>query len=62
MIERHVCTRPASHLQRSGPDCERLPTAHTCFNILLLPDYCTRAKMRERILLAIENAQGFGLQ
>lgn len=24
-------------IQRSGPDTEHLPTAHTCFNALLLP-------------------------
>jgi hypothetical protein len=49
-------------VQRSGPDTDRLPTSHTCFNVLLLPDYSTRGKMKERLLTAIENAQGFGLQ
>ena len=28
---------------RNGPDSLRLPTAHTCFNVLLLPDYRVRA-------------------
>lgn len=49
-------------LQRSGPDSERLPTAHTCFNTLLLPEYALEERMRERMMLAIENAQGFGLK
>ncbi|PNH11036.1 Ubiquitin-protein ligase E3A, partial [Tetrabaena socialis] len=49
-------------IQRSGPDSERLPSAHTCFNTLLLPDYATRARLKAKLLLAIENAQGFGLR
>ena len=49
-------------VQRSGPDADRLPTAHTCFNALLLPEYHTRAKLRNHLLLAIENAEGFGLR
>ena len=49
-------------LQRAGPDSERLPTSHTCFNTLLLPDYGSREKLRERLLTAIDNARGFGLR
>ncbi|KAL6753460.1 hypothetical protein V8C86DRAFT_3019437 [Haematococcus lacustris] len=49
-------------VQRSGPDTPRLPSAHTCFNVLLLPEYDSKAKMRDKLLTAIENAQGFGLQ
>eukprot|EP00873_Tetraselmis_striata_P041803 jgi/Tetstr1/462067/TSEL_007137.t1 len=41
---------------------KNLPTSHTCFNILLLPEYATREKLANRLLLAIENAEGFGLQ
>ncbi|KAG2493890.1 hypothetical protein HYH03_007827 [Edaphochlamys debaryana] len=49
-------------LQRSGPDTDRLPTAHTCFNTLMLPEYASRAKLKAKLLLAIDNAQGFGLK
>jgi len=49
-------------VQRSGPDSDRLPTAHTCFNILLLPEFADVAKLRKLLLIAIENAEGFGLQ
>lgn len=49
-------------LQRAGPDSDRLPTSHTCFNTLLLPDYGSREKLRERLLTAIDNARGFGLR
>lgn len=49
-------------IQRSGPDDEKLPSAHTCFNALLLPDYSSREKLKTKLLTAIQNAQGFGLQ
>lgn len=41
---------------------DRLPTSHTCFNALLLPEYSSAARLREKLLTAISNAQGFGLQ
>ena len=49
-------------VQRSGPDTSHLPTAHTCFNVLLLPEYASREKLRERLEVALANARGFGLQ
>lgn len=48
-------------IQSSGPDSDRLPTAHTCFNVLLLPAYETIEKLKERLTKAIENAKGFGM-
>ncbi|OEH77949.1 e3 ubiquitin-protein [Cyclospora cayetanensis] len=47
---------------RSGPDTDRLPTAHTCFNFLLLPDYSSKEKMARLLLIAIQNCHGFGLR
>ncbi|CAG8502201.1 6150_t:CDS:2 [Acaulospora colombiana] len=47
-------------IQRNGPDSDRLPTARTCFGVLLLPDYSTKAKLRDRLLVAIQNGRGFG--
>lgn len=49
-------------IQKDGGDSSKLPTSHTCFNILLLPEYSCRAKMQDRLQLAIMNAEGFGLQ
>ncbi|KAH7824563.1 putative ubiquitin-protein ligase E3A [Monocercomonoides exilis] len=49
-------------LQRNGPDTEQLPTSHTCFNLLLLPEYATKEKLKAKLLLAIQNAEGFGLK
>lgn len=39
----------------------RLPTSHTCFNALLLPEYSSKEKLRERLLKAITYAKGFGM-
>lgn len=54
-----------SHLKlviaRNGPDCDRLPTAHTCFNVLLLPEYDTRDKLQDRLMKAISYSKGFGM-
>lgn len=43
-------------ISRNGPDSDRLPTAHTCFNHLLLPEYtdkvrseCHRSCSRARV-------------
>ncbi|KAL6600606.1 hypothetical protein ACP70R_045406 [Stipagrostis hirtigluma subsp. patula] len=40
---------------------ERLPSAHTCFNQLDLPEYTSKEQLEERLLLAIHEAsEGFG--
>ncbi|OMJ93874.1 hypothetical protein SteCoe_3065 [Stentor coeruleus] len=49
-------------IAKNGPDSDRLMTAHTCFNYLLLPEYQSKEKMKKLIILAIENASGFGLR
>ncbi|KAL5017996.1 hypothetical protein ScPMuIL_003718 [Solemya velum] len=38
-----------------------LPVAHTCFNLLDLPMYTSKTKLREKLLQAIDQTQGFGL-
>jgi ubiquitin-protein ligase E3 A len=48
-------------ISRNGGDSDILPTAHTCFNHLLLPEYSSEAKLKEKLLIAIQNARGFGL-
>lgn len=49
-------------VQRMGPDSNSLPTAHTCFNTLLLPEYSSEEKLRERLRRAIFECEGFGLK
>ncbi|XP_034937131.1 ubiquitin-protein ligase E3A [Chelonus insularis] len=48
-------------ISRHGPDSDRLPIAHTCFNTLLLPDYASLEKLEDRLLKAINYSKGFGM-
>jgi HECT-domain (ubiquitin-transferase) len=42
-------------------DSELLPTSHTCFNVLLLPQYSSIAKLTDKLIKSLNNAEGFGL-
>ncbi|XP_063708431.1 ubiquitin-protein ligase E3A isoform X2 [Culicoides brevitarsis] len=48
-------------INRSGPDSDRLPTSHTCYNVLLLPEYPSKEKLEDRLLKAINYSTGFGM-
>lgn len=49
-------------VQRAGPDSQLLPTSHTCFNTLMVPDYGDDyQKLEERLGRAILECEGFGL-
>ncbi|KAJ2975631.1 hypothetical protein NUW58_g8301 [Xylaria curta] len=50
-------------IQKNGEEdgeAARLPTAYTCYGHLLLPEYRDREVLRERLSMAVENAEGFG--
>lgn len=48
-------------IHRDPRTTNRLPTAHTCFNQLDLPEYASYDDLREQLILAItEGATGFG--
>lgn len=50
-------------IQRNGEgegSGSRLPTAYTCYGTLLLPEYRDKDLLRQRLAMALENAQGFG--
>eukprot|EP01105_Mastigella_eilhardi_P004982 TRINITY_DN1671_c0_g1_i12.p2 TRINITY_DN1671_c0_g1~~TRINITY_DN1671_c0_g1_i12.p2 ORF type:complete len:493 (+),score=116.51 TRINITY_DN1671_c0_g1_i12:1710-3188(+) len=49
-------------VQRAGPDSNSLPTASTCFNYLVIPEYSTEEKLRERLCTALDNCEGFGMR
>jgi len=49
-------------ISKNGTDDVRLPSAHTCFNHLLLPDYSCVSVLEAKLKLAISNAEGFGLR
>lgn len=40
----------------------QLPVAHACFNQLVLPDYPTPQVLEDKLSIAIENSEGFGLR
>lgn len=42
-------------------DGNLLPASHTCFNNLMLPEYKDYETMKQKILLAIEHNEGFGM-
>ncbi|XP_054285164.1 probable E3 ubiquitin-protein ligase HERC4 isoform X2 [Macrosteles quadrilineatus] len=42
-------------------DDKYLPVAHTCFNLLDLPRYGTKERLRYKLLQAIQQTQGFSL-
>lgn len=48
-------------IARNGSDSDRLPTSHTCYNVLLLPEYESKEKLEERLLKAINYSKGFGM-
>lgn len=48
-------------VSRAGPDSSTLPTVHTCFNHILLPEYDSKEKMERLVRLAIQHCTGFGL-
>ena len=48
-------------IQRHGPDTENVPSSHTCSNVLMLPEYSSKDKLKRKLLVALEHNQGFGL-
>lgn len=42
-------------------DDKFLPVAHTCFNLLDLPRYQTKEKLKYKLAQAIQQNQGFSL-
>lgn len=48
-------------ISRNGDDVQRIPSAHTCFNHLLLPDYNCAEVLRQKLLQALDHSEGFGL-
>ena len=50
-------------IQKASADSHQLPTSHTCFNTLLLPDYGSDYEKLEKLLgRAILECEGFGLE
>eukprot|EP00047_Mylnosiga_fluctuans_P011248 m.20207 g.20207 ORF g.20207 m.20207 type:complete len:987 (-) comp3512_c0_seq1:74-3034(-) len=43
-------------------EAKMLPRSHTCFNRIDLPPYKTKAELEEKLTIAIEETEGFGLE
>lgn len=43
------------------PDSENLPSSHTCAGVLLLPEYQTKEKLKEKVELALQFKESFGM-
>lgn len=48
-------------IMRNGCDTERLPSAQTCFNTLMIPEYNTKEKLLQKLGVAISYTKGFYL-
>jgi len=48
-------------IQRASEDTENLPTSSTCYHVFYLPNYKTKAKLKSKMMTAINEApEGFG--
>lgn len=48
-------------IQPMNVEQKYLPVAHTCFNLLDLPKYTTKERMKAKLFQAIQQTEGFGL-
>ena len=48
-------------VQPTGGGEDYLPVAHTCFNLLDLPKYTSLKVVQDKLLLAIQHSEGFGI-
>ncbi|SCV05008.1 LANO_0G16468g1_1 [Lachancea nothofagi CBS 11611] len=49
-------------ISRLGSDSDRLPLAHTCFNELCVYEYSSRSKLHQKLLIAINESEGYGFR
>lgn len=44
-----------------GTDPNMLPTSHTCFGMLRLPEYASREELERKLNIALDHTEGFGI-
>ncbi|XP_030309383.1 probable E3 ubiquitin-protein ligase HECTD2 isoform X2 [Calypte anna] len=49
-------------ISKSETSTSWLPVAHTCFNQLCLPPYKNKKELKQKLIIGISNAEGFGLE
>ncbi|KAF2097826.1 hypothetical protein NA57DRAFT_76633 [Rhizodiscina lignyota] len=47
-------------IQKDGSDSDRLPSSHTCYGYLLIPEYESKEQLEKRLSFALECGRGFG--
>lgn len=52
---------PRFTIRDAGLDQERLPSASTCVNLLKLPQYRNKQRLKEKLLYAVKSGAGFNL-
>ncbi|OLL25278.1 putative E3 ubiquitin protein ligase [Neolecta irregularis DAH-3] len=52
---------PPFSIRFGGSDLRRLPSASTCINLLKIPRYKTKSDLKNKIMMAIQHGEGFGL-
>lgn len=52
---------PRFCIARAVGQTEELPTCSTCVNMLKLPAYNSKAKLRQKLEIAMKECEGFGL-
>ena len=57
----YSCVQMMIQRMDGGRDSERLPVAHTRFNVLDLPPYPSQELMKQKLLQAINFTSGFGI-
>ncbi|KAK3503989.1 hypothetical protein B0T13DRAFT_392639 [Neurospora crassa] len=53
--------RPYFTIRDAGQDEDRLPSASTCVNLLKLPQYRSKGRLKEKLLYAVKSGAGFDL-
>ncbi|KAK1774496.1 hypothetical protein QBC45DRAFT_36674 [Copromyces sp. CBS 386.78] len=53
--------RPRFTIRDASQDQERLPSASTCVNLLKLPQYQSKRRLKEKLLYAVKSGAGFNL-
>ena len=48
-------------INKNGVGDERLPSSSTCYGVLMLPQYTSKDAMKEKLEMALDNTEGFGL-
>lgn len=61
-VEGFSALKPHFKVEVVGENDGRLPTAHTCFNHLVLPPYGSKEELKGKLIMAVASNAGFGFE